>query len=118
MSNEIEITDSNFESQVIKSDVPIVVDFWAPWCGPCKVIAPILTEIAGEYDGKIKVGKLNTDDSQEVAAKYGIMSIPTLLIFKNGEVAEKIVGAQSKQAITARIDSGRTPRFSIKCTIR
>ena len=104
MGKEIEFTDANFEDQVIKSDVPVLVDFWAPWCGPCKAIAPIVEEIADKYDGKVKVGKLNTDDNQEVASRYGIMSIPTLLIFDNGEVTEKIVGAQSKQAIAAKID--------------
>ena len=76
MSKELQLTDANFESEVIKSDVPVLVDFWAPWCGPCKMIAPIVEEIAGEYDGKVKVGKLNTDESREVAVKYGIMSIP------------------------------------------
>jgi len=105
MSNEIIVTDDNFEQDVLKSDVPVLVDFWAPWCGPCKMVAPIVEELAGEYDGKLKVGKLNTDENQGVAARYGIMSIPTLLIFKNGDVAEKIIGAQSKQAITARIES-------------
>lgn len=105
MSMEMELTDDNFDQDVIKSDVPVLVDFWAPWCGPCKMVAPIVAEIASEYAGKIKVGKLNTDDSQEVAAKYGIMSIPTLLIFKGGTVAGTIIGAQSKQAIAAKIDS-------------
>ena len=105
MSKEMEFTDASFEEEVINSDVPVLVDFWAPWCGPCKMVAPIVEEIAGEYDGKIKVGKMNTDDNQQVPAKYGIMSIPTLMVFKNGEVAERIVGAQPKQAITEKLDT-------------
>ncbi len=105
MSKELTITDSSFEQDVLKSEVPVLVDFWAPWCSPCKIVAPIVEEIAGDYDGKIKVGKVNTDENQQIAAKYGIMSIPTLMIFKNGEPAERIVGAQPKQAITEKIDS-------------
>jgi thioredoxin 1 len=105
MSREITITDDSFEQEVLKSEVPVLIDFWAPWCGPCKMVAPIVEEIAGEYEGKLKVGKLNTDENQGVAARYGIMSIPTLMIFSKGEVAEKIIGAQSKQAITARIET-------------
>ena len=105
MAKELEFTDATFEQDVIKSDVPVLVDFWAPWCGPCKMIAPIVSEIAGEYDGKLKVGKLNTDDNQQVAAQYGIMSIPTLMIFKGGEIRERIIGAQPKKAITEKIDS-------------
>ncbi len=105
MSKELEFTDDNFDADVIKSDVPVLVDFWAPWCGPCKQIAPVIEEIAGEYDGKIKVGKMNTDENQQVPATYGVMSIPTLIIFKSGEVSERIVGAQSKQAITEKINT-------------
>jgi len=105
MTKELTITDDSFEQDVLKSDVPVLVDFWAPWCAPCKIVAPIVEQLAGEYDGKIKVGKVNTDENQAVAAKYGIMSIPTLMIFKNGEPAEKIIGAQPKQAITEKIES-------------
>jgi thioredoxin 1 len=105
MSNEIEITDANFAAEVEGSDIPVLVDFWAPWCGPCKMIAPIVEEIATEYQGKLKVGKLNTDDNTQVATKFGIMSIPTLMIFKGGEVVERIVGAQAKDSLTTKIDS-------------
>ena len=105
MSKTLEFTDDNFDAEVIKSDIPVLVDFWAPWCGPCRIVDPVVEEIAGEYDGRLKVGKLNTDDNREVAAKYGIMSIPTIMVFKGGEVQERIVGAQPKKAITDKIDS-------------
>jgi thioredoxin 1 len=105
MSKEMELTDANFETSVLKSDVPVLVDFWAPWCGPCRMVAPIVEEIAGEYQGKLKVGKLNTDENQQVPAKYGIMSIPTLMIFKDGQVSERIIGAQPKKSITEKINS-------------
>ena len=104
MSNEIELTDANFEAEVIKSDLPVLVDFWAPWCGPCRMVAPIVEEIAKEYDGKLKVGKLNTDDNRQVASQFGIMSIPTLMIFKGGERKEAIIGVQPKQVLTEKID--------------
>lgn len=105
MSKKMEFTDANFDAEVIKSDIPVLVDFWAPWCGPCRIVDPVVEEIAGEYDGRVKVGKLNTDDNREVAAKYGIMSIPTIMVFKGGEVKERIVGAQPKKSITDKIDS-------------
>ena len=105
MSKEIEITDANFATEVEQSDTPVLVDFWAPWCGPCKMVAPIVEEIASEYEGKLKVGKLNTDDNQQVPTKFGIMSIPTLMLFKNGQVVERIVGAQPKDALTSKIDA-------------
>lgn len=105
MSNEVEFTDGNFEAEVLKSDTPVLVDFWAPWCGPCKMVAPIVEEISHEYAGKIKVGKVNTDDNQQVASQYGIMSIPTIMIFKNGEVVERVIGAQPKAALTSKIES-------------
>lgn len=105
MSKKLEFSNENFESEVINSELPVLVDFWAPWCGPCRIVDPIVEEIAGEYDGKLKVGKLNTDDNREIAAKFGIMSIPTLIIFKGGQAKERIIGAQSKKAITDKIDS-------------
>ena len=98
-----EFTDDNFDSEVLKSDVPVLVDFWAPWCGPCKMIAPVVEELASTYDGKAKIGKLNTDENQQVAMKYGVMSIPTLIIFKNGEPAARIVGVQPKDTIEAKL---------------
>ena len=105
MASEIEFTDANFDQEVLKSSQPVLVDFWAPWCGPCRMIAPIVAEISTEYAGKLKVGKLNTDDNQSVAARYGVMSIPTVMIFKNGEMVARIVGAQPKQALTGKIDA-------------
>ena len=101
----IEITDANFEEEVIKSEVPVLIDFWAIWCGPCKMIAPYVEQIAGEYDGKIKVGKLDVDSNPQVSMKYGIRSIPTLLIFKDGKVADQIIGAVPKNMITSKLDS-------------
>jgi len=104
MSKEVELTDANFEAEVINSEIPVLVDFWAPWCGPCRMVAPIVEEISHEYDGKVKVGKLNTDDNQMVASQYGIMSIPTLMIFKGGKVVDRIIGAQPKSALTGKIE--------------
>jgi thioredoxin 1 len=105
MASEMEFTDSNFDQEVLKSNEPVLVDFWAPWCGPCKMIAPIVAEISTEYAGKLKVGKLNTDDNQGTASRYGVMSIPTVMIFKNGQMVARIVGAQSKQTFTGKIDA-------------
>jgi len=105
MSNEIEFNEGNFSAEVIDADVPVLVDFWAPWCGPCKMVAPIVEELATEYSGRLKVGKLNTDDNQQLAVQYGVMSIPTLMIFKNGEVVERIIGAQPKEQLTGKIDT-------------
>ena len=101
----VTITDSNFESEVIKSNIPVLIDFWATWCGPCKAIAPIVEDLAKEYDGKIKIGKVDVDDNQQTAIKYGVRSIPTLLLFKEGKVNDMIVGAVPKMQIVKKLES-------------
>jgi thioredoxin len=101
----IQVADSTFEEQVLKSDSPVMVDYWAEWCGPCKMIAPILDEIAEEYNGKLTIAKLNIDENQETPQKYAVRGIPTLMIFKDGEVAATKVGAVSKSQLSAFIDS-------------
>lgn len=104
MAKAIEITDSNFE-EIIKSEQPILVDFWAEWCGPCKMIGPVVEEIAGDYEGKAVVGKVDVDSNPNVAAKFGIRSIPTLLFFKNGEIVDKQVGAVPKTILAQKLDA-------------
>lgn len=99
-----EFTTENFESEVLKSEIPVLIDFWAVWCGPCKIIAPYVEQISKDYEGKIKVGKLNVDEQPQIAMNYGIRSIPTLLIFKNGKVADQIIGAVPKQMIVNKVD--------------
>jgi len=101
----ITVTDANFEKEVIKSDIPVLVDFWAEWCMPCKMVTPILKEIAEEMEGKIKIAKLNVDNSPQSAGQYGIRSIPSLLIFKSGSVVEQMIGALPKKTIQQKIDN-------------
>jgi thioredoxin 1 len=98
-----EVNEGNFQNEVLNSDTPVLIDFWAEWCGPCKMIAPIVEQIAGEYSGKLKVGKLDADLNQEVIMKYRVMSIPTLILFKGGQPVEVIVGYQSKDKITGKL---------------
>ena len=102
--NTIDVTDQNFSTEVINSSTPVLVDFWAPWCGPCKMIAPIVEEIALEYTGKLKVVKVNVDDHKQYAAKYGVRGIPNLILFKGGESQEQIVGAVEKKELLKAID--------------
>ena len=103
-----DVTDKIFEQEVIKSTTPVLVDFWAPWCGPCKIIGPVVEELAKEYAGKVKVVKLNVDDNPENAGKFNVISIPTLLIFKNGEPVKTIIGAQPKESIKKAMDEACT----------
>ena len=106
MSDKIvHVTDDNFENEVLQSSQPVLVDYWAEWCGPCKMIAPVLDEIAAEYDGRVKIAKLNIDDNPNTPPRYGIRGIPTLMLFKDGEVEATKVGAVSKSQLTAFIDS-------------
>jgi len=106
MGNSIlHISDQNFEQEVIQSDIPVLVDYWAEWCGPCKMIAPVLDELSSEYAGRLKIAKLNVDENQSIPAKFGIRGIPTLMLFKQGQVEATKVGALSKSQLTAFLDS-------------
>lgn len=104
MAKAIEITDANFE-EIIKSEQPVLVDFWAEWCGPCKMIGPIVEELAGEYEGKAIVGKLDVDSNPDITTKFGVRSIPTLLVFKNGEIVDKQIGAVPKSILSQKLEA-------------
>ena len=104
MANQITFTDGNFEEEVINSSIPVLVDFWAEWCGPCKMIAPILDELAEEYEGRVKIAKVDVDSNNKTAGRYNILSIPALLFFKNGEVVDQVVGALGKWQLTSRLE--------------
>jgi thioredoxin len=99
-----EVTDSNFQAEVIESEVPVLVDFWAPWCGPCRMVAPVLEEIAQERGDALRIVKLNTDENQQTAMTYQVLSIPTLILFKNGQIAKKVVGAYPKRKLEAELE--------------
>ncbi|MBU0474038.1 MAG: thioredoxin [Bacteroidetes bacterium] len=101
----IEFTDGNFEVEVLKSELPVIIDFWAAWCAPCRMIAPIIEDLANSYEGRVKVGKLDVDTNQQTAIKYGVRSIPTVLIIKNGQVADTIIGAVSKATFVDKIEA-------------
>lgn len=104
MSQPVELTDGNFESEILKSDKPCLVDFWAEWCGPCRMVGPIVEEIAKEYEGKLKVGKLNVDENNQTAGKYGIMSIPSILFFNGGQMVDQIIGAVPKKHFVEKVE--------------
>ena len=105
MSHEITLNDDNFKKEVLESDKPVLVDFWASWCAPCLMIAPVVEELAGEYEGKAKVGKVNTEDNATITGQYGIISIPTLIIFKEGKPVDQIIGVVSKDVIKKKLDA-------------
>jgi thioredoxin 1 len=108
MAKPRDVTDTNFDQEVIKASKPVLVDFWAPWCGPCRMVAPVVEELAQEYDGKVEFVKLNTDDNPNTAVKYGIRSIPTLLVFKGGEPVGQIIGFRPKSDLKQRLDAALT----------
>lgn len=102
---EMKFTSENFDAEVLNSDKPVLVDFFATWCGPCKMMAPVVESLAAEYDGKVKVGKLDVDESEDIAARYGVMTIPTIFLFKNGQILNKTVGVQSKDTLVKEIEA-------------
>ena len=108
MSKPTEVTDNNWETEVLKADQPVLVDFWAPWCGPCRMVAPIVDELATEYDGKVKFLKLNTDDNVQTASRYGVRSIPTLMMFKGGEAVDHVIGFRPKSQLKQTIEKALT----------
>lgn len=103
-ANYVNVTDSSFDEEVLKSEIPALVDFWAEWCGPCRTVGPIVEELAGEYEGKVKVAKLNVDNNKETPTRYGVRGIPTLILFKGGQVVDQIVGAVPKNRIKELLD--------------
>ncbi len=105
MAKPVELTDSNFNDEVLNSDKPVLVDFWAEWCGPCRMVGPVVEELAGDYEGKVKVGKVDVDSNPQVSMQYGIRSIPSLLIFKNGDVVDQIIGAVPKAHLQKQLDA-------------
>ena len=102
---EMRFTSENFDAEVLNSDKPVLVDFFATWCGPCKMMAPVVESLAAEYDGRVKVGKLDVDESEDIAARYGVMTIPTIFLFKNGQILNKTVGVQSKDTLVKEIEA-------------
>lgn len=100
----VNVSDQSFQEEVLKSKTPVLVDFWAPWCGPCRMVAPVLDELAGSYEGKVKVAKVNVDENPDTASRYGVMSIPTLILFNNGAPQETMVGLQNKEALVSLLD--------------
>lgn len=100
----LKLTDTNFDADVVKSGIPVLVDFWAEWCGPCRLMSPILDELAPAYKGKLKIGKLNVDENQDAPTKFGVMNIPTMIFFKNGKETERFIGAMSKNDLKAKLD--------------
>jgi thioredoxin 1 len=103
-ANILTLTEANFDAEVVKSTTPVLVDFWAEWCGPCKMIAPILDELASDYEGRVRIGKVNIDDFQALATQYGVRAIPTMLIFKDGQVVDQMVGLRSKRDLKEKLD--------------